>query len=90
MMLDRILSDARIRSGEAADRSAALVEAAKRSGPATGFASALAKPGLSVIAEVKRRSPSRGVLAAGLHAEKHAQKIGVAGAWGVSVLTVQL
>ena len=90
MMLDHILSDARIRSGEAADRSAALVEAAKRSGPATGFASALAKPGLSVIAEVKRRSPSRGVLAAGLDAVDQAKIYADAGASAVSVLTEPL
>ena len=86
-MLDRILSDARIRSDQAAERTAALVEAAGRSRPARGFSAALARPGLSVIAEVKRRSPSRGVLAAGLDAVAQARIYEDAGATAVSVLT---
>lgn len=89
-MLDRILSDARVRSDEAAGRSAALTEAAERSEPARGFAAALAGPGLSVIAEVKRRSPSRGVLAAGLDAVSQARIYADAGASAVSVLTEPL
>lgn len=86
-MLDRILSDARIRSDQAAERTAALVEAAGRSRPARGFSAALARPGLSVIAEVKRRSPSRGLLAAGLDAVAQARIYEDAGATAVSVLT---
>lgn len=86
-MLDRILSDARVRSDRAAAKSAALVEAAERSTPARGFAAGLARPGLSVIAEVKRRSPSRGVLAAGLDAGAQAGIYADAGAAAVSVLT---
>lgn len=86
-MLDRILSDARIRSDQAAERTAALVEAAGRSRPARGFSAALTRPGLSVIAEVKRRSPSRGVLAAGLDAVAQARIYEDAGATAVSVLT---
>jgi indole-3-glycerol phosphate synthase len=90
MMLDRILSDARIRSEKAAAQSGALVEAAARSKPAKGFTEALAQPGLSVIAEVKRRSPSRGVLAAGLDAVAQARIYEDAGATAVSVLTEPL
>lgn len=86
-MLDPILSDARTRSDRAAAESAALVEAAERSTPARGFAAGLAHPGLSVIAEVKRRSPSRGVLAAGLDAGAQAGIYADAGAAAVSVLT---
>jgi len=89
-MLDRILSDSRVRSDEAAARSATLVAAAARSRPARGFAAALAEPGLSVIAEVKRRSPSRGVLAAGLDAVGQAEIYEGAGAGAVSVLTEPL
>lgn len=87
MMLDRILSDARMRSKTAAAQSGALVEAAARSRSARGFSGALARPGLSVIAEVKRRSPSRGVLAAGLDAVAQARIYKDAGATAVSVLT---
>lgn len=90
MVLDRILSDARVRSDEAAARSAALIEAAARSRPARGFAAALAGPGLSVVAEVKRRSPSRGILAADLDAVGQAEIYAGAGAGAVSVLTEPL
>lgn len=90
MMLDRILSDSRARSNEAAARSTTLVAAAARSQPARGFAAAFAEPGLSVIAEVKRRSPSRGVLAAGLDAVGQAEIYEGAGASAVSVLTEPL
>lgn len=90
MMLDQILSDARLRSETAAAQSGALVEAAARSKPARGFTEALARPGLSVIAEVKRRSPSRGVLAAGLDAVAQARIYEDAGATAVSVLTEPL
>ena len=86
-MLDRILADARVRSDQAAAESVALVEAAARSRPARGFSAALARPGLSVIAEVKRRSPSRGVLAVGLDAVAQARIYKDAGATAVSVLT---
>jgi len=90
MMLDRILSDARMRSETAATQTGALVEAAARSKPAKGFTEALARPGLSVIAEVKRRSPSRGVLAAGLDAVAQARIYEDAGATAISVLTEPL
>ncbi len=39
-----------------------LTEAARRAGPSRGFARALRSEGLSVIAEIKRRSPSKGAL----------------------------
>jgi indole-3-glycerol phosphate synthase len=47
----------------------------------------LGKPGLGVIGEVKRRSPSRGVLAAGLDPVRQARIYEQAGAAAVSVLT---
>lgn len=86
-MLDRILSDARVRSEEAAADAAALAAAAARSQPARGFSAALAGSGLSVIAEIKRRSPSRGIMAAGLDAAGQAGIYESAGAVAVSVLT---
>lgn len=87
MMLEHILSDARVRSEEAAARAAALTAAAARSQPARGFAAALAGPELSVVAEVKRRSPSRGNMAVGLDAAEQARIYESAGAAAVSVLT---
>ena len=58
--------------------------------PATSprdFETALGATGLAVIGEVKRRSPSRGVLAAGLDPVRQARIYEQAGAAAVSVLT---
>ena len=62
----------------------ARAEAAR---PARPFAAALAGPGLAVIAEVKRRSPSRGELAPELDPGAQAQAYATGGAAAVSVLT---
>jgi len=86
-MLDPILSDARRRAGEVAGCALRFRRAAAQAGAVRPFAAALAEPGLSVIAEVKRRSPSRGVLAAGLDAVAQARIYDTAGAAAVSVLT---
>ena len=90
MMLERILTDARVRSDASAVRRAEFERAAAAADPARGFAAALSRPGLSVVAEVKRRSPSRGVLAEGLNAVDQALIYEAAGAAAVSVLTEPL
>ena len=54
---------------------------------ARDFAAALAAPGLSVIAEVKRRSPSKGDLAADLDPAEVAASYAEGGAACLSVLT---
>lgn len=51
------------------------------------FADVLAQPGLSVIAEIKRRSPSRGVLNAELDPAQQARTYEAGGAACISVLT---
>lgn len=62
--------------------------AARRSPRAAAFRAGLAAPdGLNVIAECKRRSPSRGVLCADYHPRQIARGYEAAGAAAVSVLT---
>jgi indole-3-glycerol phosphate synthase len=51
------------------------------------FAAALRGPGVSVIAEVKRASPSKGTFSPGLHAEEVAALYAEGGATAISVLT---
>lgn len=61
-----------------------------RTGPGPAprdFGEALARPGLQVIAEIKRRSPSRGDLNMGLDPVKQAQAYEQGGAAAISVLT---
>ena len=66
----------------------ALVAEARRMDPARGFTAALSTtPGLSVIAEVKRRSPSKGALNADLDPATLADAYAVGGAACLSVLT---
>jgi indole-3-glycerol phosphate synthase len=55
--------------------------------PTRGFAAALRAPGLSVIAEIKRRSPSKGPLAVGLDPTVLANAYERGGAACLSVLT---
>lgn len=96
-VLDRIVADRRLRLAEdrRARPEASLADmVAARSAP-VGFAERLregraaAPPGAQVrlIAEIKRASPSRGVIDADLDAAVQAREYAEAGASGVSVLT---
>jgi indole-3-glycerol phosphate synthase len=74
----------------AADRRSldALVDEARRAGPTRGFRRALVLvPQLSVIAEIKRRSPSKGPLHESLDAAELARSYAAGGAACLSVLT---
>lgn len=66
----------------------ALADAlAARHDPVRDFRAALAAPGLSLIAELKRRSPSGGALKPGADAASTAATYAAAGARALSVLT---
>jgi indole-3-glycerol phosphate synthase len=86
--LDRIVSAHRERAAHDL-RSLASVQAQAQSvsGATRGFRSTLAVPGLSVIAEIKRRSPSKGDLFAGLDPVTVAKQYSDGGAAALSVLT---
>src|SRR6201986_4147594 len=64
-----------------------LVEQAGNLAPPRGFARALRTEGLSCIAEIKRRSPSKGDLDPGLQADLVAKDYATGGASCLSVLT---
>jgi len=86
--LDDIVAAHRASAREDARALDSLVEAALRTAPPRAFASALVdEPGMAVIAEVKRRSPSKGDLAPGLVAEVLAKAYADGGATCLSVLT---
>src|SRR4051794_39114317 len=85
--LDRIL-DAHRRAAAADTRSLGdLVARARECPPTRGFAAALRARPFAVIAEVKRRSPSKGVLAPDLDAVLLAKTYEAGGAACLSVLT---
>jgi indole-3-glycerol phosphate synthase len=84
-MLDDIIAATRIRIGQL--DGASLQAAASDLPPARSLASALVEPGLRIIAEVKRRSPSRGQLAASLDPADRAAAYARGGASAISVLT---
>jgi indole-3-glycerol phosphate synthase len=91
--LDRILAAHRASAAEDARRLSDLVAEAQAQPPTRGFAAALRRAGsdddggLGVIAEVKRRSPSKGDLAAGLDPAVVAKAYAAGGATCLSVLT---
>lgn len=86
-VLDEIV--AAHRAVAAADRRdlAELVDQAAGLGPPRDFRAALAAPGLSVIAEIKRRSPSAGDLATAIDPAAQAGAYEKGGAAALSVLT---
>lgn len=86
--LDKILEIHRFAAREDSRSTDALVEKVSSVGPTRGFAQAL-KDGseLSVIAEIKRRSPSKGDLFADLDPTMLAAEYESAGAGCISVLT---
>lgn len=86
-MLATILDSSRRRADSLAGRLDALREQAAAMPPARGFARALTAGRPAVIAEVKRRSPSRGDLAPRMDAVAQAERYAAGGAAAISVLT---
>lgn len=88
-VLDRILATKRDEVLALRARAGALETQARNAPPARDFAGALRRPDgrLAVIAEIKRRSPSKGVLAPGLDPAATARHYAAGGAAAVSVLT---
>lgn len=85
--LDKILAVHRAVAADDARDASELRERCLAMPAARDFAAALKAPGLSVIAEVKRRSPSKGDLAADLDPAEVAQAYATGGAACLSVLT---
>jgi indole-3-glycerol phosphate synthase len=86
--LDRILAAHRAAAASDVRDVDALAGRARSSGPTRDFAGALAGgEEVAVIAEVKRASPSKGMLAPDLDATRIAREYQAGGAAGLSVLT---
>lgn len=85
--LDEILASHRSRAAADDRPLEGLLERARRAPAPRDFAAALRRPGLSVIAEVKRRSPSKGALHTDLVPGVLAKQYAAGGAAAVSVLT---
>lgn len=86
-MLDAILVKADVEAEAAASRLTELKRDAERQPAARSLRAALAGPGLSVIAEIKRKSPSAGDIDTGLDPVRQAVAYEAGGAAAISVLT---
>lgn len=86
-MLDEIVAATRRRIEPLIEDRINLRAAALGADPSLGFAAALSEPGLQIIAEIKRKSPSAGVLAADLVPADRAVAYVAGGAAAISVLT---
>jgi len=89
MILDSIVAHKRKELAEwkAAVPQGRIEEAAIQQAPPLDFAAALRQPGVSLIAEIKRASPSRGLLHPELDPGQLAVTYGEGGASAISVLT---
>ena len=86
-VLTKILEDAAERALDARKRHDEFVDAASSAAPTRSLVDALTGEELSVIAEIKRRSPSAGDIDTGLDPASQAVKSVAGGASAISVLT---
>jgi indole-3-glycerol phosphate synthase len=86
-MLAEIVADVRRDLPSLRERESGFRAKAARQTPARDFLGALTAPGLSVIAEIKRASPSRGLIDADLDPVTTAAAYELGGAAAISVLT---
>lgn len=86
-MLGQLVAAARARGALLADRQVALIAAARALRAPLSLAAALRGPTVAVIAELKRRSPSKGAIAIGLDASQRAMDYARGGAAALSILT---
>jgi indole-3-glycerol phosphate synthase len=91
LILDRIVASKqeRLAQAKAGIPLAELRKKAESSPPCRDFAAALRKTGVSLIAEIKRASPSRGLIRPDLDPAALSQIYGQNGAAAISVLTEQ-
>ena len=86
-MLKQILTHARERAANADGHVSELRRRSDARGPARSLSGALARPGLRLIAEIKRKSPSAGVIDGSLDPRHQATAYVDGGADAISVLT---
>ncbi len=85
--LGELTRGAELRTEALAGRSAELMRAARSAPPQPSFGSAIRGKTVGIVAELKRSSPSRGVIDAGLDASKQVRAYERGGAVAVSILT---
>ena len=87
MFLEKVMQEQRERVSQQKEK-ISLYELINQIMPSqASFARAIAEPGLSIIAEIKRASPSKGLLAPALEPAGLAQAYAAGGARAISVLT---
>jgi len=85
--LGRLVAEARVRAAGLEGQRGELERCAADAPPAPSLAAALRGTDVAVVAEVKRRSPSRGAINPGMSAGAQAAAYGSGGAAALSILT---
>ena len=86
-VLGTLVEDARVRAAGLANARDRLIREAAAAPRRSSFASALRRPDVALITEIKRRSPSRGDINPGLVLADRVRSYAAAGAAALSILT---